>query len=145
MLPQGRPPPALAGRPGQVPWPGLKRDLQLYFEGNGRDIDWDYPIIMQGYTPWTRKVLEEARNIPFGETCTYGELARRAGSPRAARAVGQALGRNLTPILIPCHRVIGSRGDLVGFGEGLGWKEKLLGLEIKDIQRQEYEEKNSYP
>ena len=127
-LSNGALPPAPAKR-GRVLWPGLKRDLLLFFEGKGRDIDWDYPLIMTGYTSWTRKVLEAAKKIPFGQTCTYGELAEKVGSPRAARAVGQALGRNLTPVLIPCHRVVGSRGDLVGFGEGLGWKEKLLGLE----------------
>lgn len=113
----------------QIPWPGLKRDLRLFFDGKGKGIDWDYPILMQDYTPWTRKVLEMTKKIPFGQTCSYGELAERVGSPRAARAVGQALGRNLTPILIPCHRVIGSRGELVGFGAGLDWKEKLLKLE----------------
>jgi len=75
-----------------------------------------------------------SRKIPFGQTCTYGELAKMVGSPRAARAVGQALGRNRTPIIFPCHRVIGSRGDLVGFGEGIGWKKKLLELE-KSKQR----------
>jgi len=71
--------------------------------------------------------------IPFGRTCTYRQLAERTGSPRAARAVGQALGRNLTPILIPCHRVIGSRGTLVGFGGGLTWKKELLRLEGIEI------------
>lgn len=121
--------PSQSGEQGQIPWPGLKRDLELFFAGKGRDIDWDYPIIMEDYTPWTRKVLEMTKKIPFGQTCTYGELAEKVGSPRAARAVGQALGRNLTPVLIPCHRVIGSRGELVGFGAGLHWKEKLLKLE----------------
>jgi methylated-DNA-[protein]-cysteine S-methyltransferase len=129
------PPAPVGGREQvQMPWPRLVRDLQLFFEGKGKGIVWNYPLFMQGYTPWTRRVLEMSRKIPFGQTCTYGELAKMVGSPRAARAVGQALGRNRTPIIFPCHRVIGSRGDLVGFGEGIGWKKKLLELE-KSKQR----------
>lgn len=118
-----------AGGQKKIPWPGLRRDLERYFNGKGKDIDWNYPIIMQDYTPWTRKVLEMTKKIPFGRTWTYRQLAEKIGSPRAARAVGQALGRNLTPILIPCHRVIGSRGELVGFREGLSWKKELLRIE----------------
>ena len=93
---------------------------------------------MRGYSSWTRKVLEVAREIPFGQTWTYGRLAEKTGSPRAARAVGQALGRNRTPVLIPCHRVIDSGGTPGGFGAGLEWKKELLkleGIEIREKNR----------
>lgn len=79
--------------------------------------------------PFTRAVLAETRRIPFGKTVSYGELARRIGRPRAARAVGQSLGRNPVPILIPCHRVIAGDGTLGGFTGGLRIKRKLLSLE----------------
>jgi len=67
--------------------------------------------------------------IPYGETCTYGEIAATVGRPKATRAVGQAVGANPIPIVIPCHRVIGTTGSLVGFAGGLPLKERLLVLE----------------
>ena len=73
------------------------------------------------------------RDIPFGETISYGELARRIGNPNASRAVGLANGSNPIPIIIPCHRVIGSNGKLTGYGGGLPIKEKLLALERKQL------------
>ena len=72
---------------------------------------------------------EELRAIPYGETISYGELARRIGDPGAARAVGLANGRNPLPVIVPCHRVIGADGSLTGFGGGLDRKRKLLELE----------------
>jgi methylated-DNA-[protein]-cysteine S-methyltransferase len=74
-------------------------------------------------------VWRELCNIPYGETISYGELARRVGSPNASRAVGRANGANPIAIIIPCHRVIGSNGKLTGYGGGLPRKEFLLGLE----------------
>jgi methylated-DNA-[protein]-cysteine S-methyltransferase len=74
-------------------------------------------------------VLRATRAIPRGAVRTYGEVARRVGRPRAARAVGQALHRNPVPLLVPCHRVIGAGGRLVGFGSGIGEKQRLLRLE----------------
>lgn len=128
----------LAGEQKEAPWPGLRRDLERFFDGKGKDIAWKYPVIMRGYSSWTRKVLEAAREIPFGQTWTYGRLAEKTGSPRAARAVGQALGRNRTPVLIPCHRVIDSGGTPGGFGAGVEWKKELLkleGIEIREKNR----------
>ncbi len=72
--------------------------------------------------------------IPYGETISYGQLANRIGNPKACRAVGLANGSNPIPIIIPCHRVIGSNGKLTGYGGGLPIKEKLLGLERRQLR-----------
>ncbi len=122
---QGEPPFATAG---ELPWPGLETELQDFIL-RGREIRGMYPLLAQGYSAWTMKVLQLTAAIPFGETLTYGEIAASAGNRGGARAVGQALGRNDTPLLIPCHRVIGQKGALVGFGSGLIWKRRLLALE----------------
>jgi len=74
------------------------------------------------------------QDIPYGQTTSYGEIAKRIGRPQAVRAVGAANGRNPIPIVIPCHRVIGSTGDLTGFGGGLDTKEALLRLEAEHTQ-----------
>ena len=76
-----------------------------------------------------RHVLDELVRVPYGEVTTYGALASRIGKPRAARAVGGALNRNPVPIIVPCHRVIGASGSLVGYAGGLERKQKLLRLE----------------
>ena len=91
--------------------------LRHYFEGER--IHFDLPVEPAGIGPFGMRVLSECARIPWGETRSYGELAALAGSPRAARAVGQALGRNPLPVIIPCHRVIGATGRLVGFGSGI--------------------------
>jgi methylated-DNA-[protein]-cysteine S-methyltransferase len=78
---------------------------------------------------FTRQVLEACATVPFGQTVSYGDLARAVGSPRAARAVGQALGRNRMPLIVPCHRVLAAGGGLGGFGGGLEMKQRLLKLE----------------
>jgi O-6-methylguanine DNA methyltransferase len=80
-------------------------------------------------TPFQLRVWAALDDIPFGETISYGELARRVGAPGAARAVGLANGRNPVPIVVPCHRVIGANGTLTGYGGGLDRKRWLLGLE----------------
>jgi methylated-DNA-[protein]-cysteine S-methyltransferase len=103
-----------------------KRQLDEYFEG--RRTRFDLPLAPEG-TPFQRGVWTELAKIPYGETTSYGVLARRMGKPAAVRAVGAANGQNPIPIVIPCHRVIGSDGRLVGFGGGLDTKRFLLRLE----------------
>jgi methylated-DNA-[protein]-cysteine S-methyltransferase len=80
-------------------------------------------------TPFQKKVLTALRRVPYGETISYGELTNKMGNPKASRAVGQANARNPIPIVIPCHRVIGSNGKLTGFGGGIKVKQTLLDLE----------------
>ena len=80
-------------------------------------------------------VLKALQDIPYGKTVSYGEIAKRIGKPKAVRAVGAANGRNPLPIVLPCHRVIGSSGDLTGFGGGLDTKEALLRLEAEHTQK----------
>jgi methylated-DNA-[protein]-cysteine S-methyltransferase len=80
------------------------------------------------------QVLEELQKIPYGTTMSYGDIAKRIGRPKAVRAVGAANGRNPIPIIIPCHRVIGSSGDMTGFGGGIPTKEALLRLELEHSQ-----------
>lgn len=100
--------------------------LREYFSGTRHEFD--LPLDMHG-TPFQRAVWAQVARIPYGTTTTYGEIARRVGRPRAARAVGGANGANPLPIIIPCHRVIGVRGSLTGYGAGLAVKAKLLQLE----------------
>lgn len=80
-------------------------------------------------TPFQRSVLEVAMDIPYGQTRTYAWIAAQVGRPRASRAVGQVMAANPVPIIIPCHRVVGSAGDLRGYGGGLEMKERLLAME----------------
>ena len=105
-----------------------RRQLQEYFDGSRTDFD--LPLKLTG-TEFQVSVLRALQEIPYGETVSYGEIAKRIGRPRAVRAVGAANGRNPLPIVIPCHRVIGSTGDLTGFGGGLDTKEALLRLEAE--------------
>lgn len=102
------------------------KQLREYFAG-GR-AEFDLPLAPEG-TAFQRTVWRRLQDIPYGETISYGELARRVGNPKASRAVGAANGRNPLPIVIPCHRVIGANGKLTGFGGGLPTKEALLALE----------------
>ena len=74
-------------------------------------------------------MLRELAKVPYGQTATYRELAERVGNPRASRAVGMVMNRNPIPIVLPCHRIVGSSGELVGYGGGLDRKERLLRLE----------------
>lgn len=106
------------------------RQLREYF--SGRRQDFDLPLALQG-TDFQRKVWRKLQEIPYGETISYGELAKRVGSPKASRAVGSANGKNRIPIVIPCHRVIAGDGGLGGFGGGLTTKEKLLAIEGKKL------------
>jgi methylated-DNA-[protein]-cysteine S-methyltransferase len=105
--------------------------LNAYFAGDLQSFD--LPLAPRG-TPFQLGVWKRLCEIPYGETITYGELAALMGNPKAARAVGLANGSNPIPIIIPCHRVIGSSGKLVGYGGGLPRKEKLLSLERRQLR-----------
>lgn len=100
--------------------------LAEYFAGTRRDFD--LPLELAG-TEFQRAVWAQLRAIPYGETITYGELARRVGNPNAFRAVGSANGRNPVSIVVPCHRVVAAGGKLGGYGGGLDRKTLLLHLE----------------
>lgn len=102
------------------------RQLQGYFDREIREFS--LPLAPSG-TAFQLEVWAALRQIPYGETISYGELARRIGRPKASRAVGLANGQNPLSVLIPCHRVIGASGALVGYGGGLGRKKLLLDLE----------------
>jgi methylated-DNA-[protein]-cysteine S-methyltransferase len=106
------------------------RQLSAYFAGKTESFD--LPLAPEG-TPFQLNVWHHLGEIPYGETISYGELARRIGNPNASRAVGLANGSNPIPIVIPCHRVIGSNGKLTGYGGGLPIKEKLLALERRQM------------
>jgi methylated-DNA-[protein]-cysteine S-methyltransferase len=95
----------------------------------GKRDRFDVEIDLSWVTPFRRAVLEECARIPRGQVATYGELARRVGRPKAFRAVGNTMRTNPIPIVIPCHRVVGSDGGLTGFGGGLEMKRRLLALE----------------
>lgn len=104
-----------------------RRELDDYFAG--KRTAFDLRLDLRGLTGFTLDVLNELAKVPYGHTATYGELAERAGNPRASRAVGMVMNRNRIPIVLPCHRIVGSSGQLVGYGGGLERKEKLLRLE----------------
>lgn len=104
----------------------LAAELNAYLEG--RLTTFTIPIDLEG-TPFQLRVWEELMAIPYGRTCSYLDLALSVGGRQHVRAVGAANGANPVPILVPCHRVIGSDGSLVGFGGGLAWKRRLLDLE----------------
>ena len=124
MLPD-RPGPAAPGGKSAV-LARTARQLDEYFAGKRHDFD--LPLAPEG-TAFQQRVWRELMKIPFGETWSYGELARAIGRPAAARAVGAANGKNPIAIIVPCHRVIGSNGTLVGYGGGLPTKQWLLGHE----------------
>jgi methylated-DNA-[protein]-cysteine S-methyltransferase len=106
------------------------RQLDAYFSKRLRRFD--LPLAPHG-TPFQLEVWQALQRIPYGDTWSYADLARRIGRPDAVRAVGAANGRNPIPIVIPCHRVIGSNGQLVGFGGGLPLKRWLLDLESRRL------------
>ncbi len=108
-------------------------NLRKYFSGDR--VLFDLPLDMRYYTQFQKAVWRAAGGIPYGETRSYAWVAKKIGNPRAVRAVGQALGANPVPIIIPCHRVIGSSGKLCGFAGGLTMKRKLLELEAGKIGR----------
>jgi methylated-DNA-[protein]-cysteine S-methyltransferase len=109
------------------PVDAVKRELDEYFAGKRETFD--LSLDLAGAATFTREVLDELARVPFGEVTTYGHLAARVGKPRAARAVGTVMNRNPIPIVLPCHRVVGSSGSLVGYAGGLERKQLLLRLE----------------
>ena len=111
-----------------------ERQLTEYFAG--KRTRFDLPLEPRG-TQFQRKIWQALREIPFGQTKSYLDLAKAAGSSRAARAVGAATGRNPLSIVVPCHRVIGADGRLVGFAGGVETKARLLTLEARALERGE--------
>ncbi len=116
----------LAADPADEPFAAAAAQLQAYFDGELTQFD--LPLSPAG-TQFQRRVWAGLLAIPYGETVSYGELARRLGSPAASRAVGLANGKNPIAIVVPCHRVIGTDGSLTGYGGGLDRKRFLLALE----------------
>lgn len=117
---------------GAAEHPVLKEahaQLQAYFDRRLKSFD--LPLHMAG-TPFQLKVWEALRAVPYGETCTYKDIALAIGQPGAMRAVGGANNRNPVPVIVPCHRVIGASGQLIGYGGGLPIKVALLELEQKE-------------
>ncbi|MFI7383670.1 methylated-DNA--[protein]-cysteine S-methyltransferase [Streptomyces sp. NPDC049813] len=108
------------------PFGAVIDQLTAYFQGELTTFD--LPLNLRG-TPFQRRVWEELRHIPYGETRTYGELAAALGNPAASRAVGLANGKNPVGVIVPCHRVIGAGGGLTGYGGGLERKRRLLDFE----------------
>lgn len=104
-----------------------RRELDEYFAGRRRTFD--LALDLRALPAFTVSVLRELARVPYGETTTYGALAARVGRPKAARAVGTVMNRNRIPIVLPCHRVVGASGDLVGYAGGLDRKITLLELE----------------
>jgi methylated-DNA-[protein]-cysteine S-methyltransferase len=122
-----------------APRPALLDDalalLERYFAGERTDFS--VPLSVRRGSPFERAVWSALREIPYGQMRTYGEIAAAVGEPEAARAVGVACNRNPLPIIVPCHRVVGAGGKLVGFGGGL-WRKKIL-LELEARVRIEHE------
>lgn len=108
------------------------QELDEYFHG-ARQV-FTFPFHLHG-TPFQVKVWQALMQIPYGATATYGQIAKEAGNPKASRAVGMANHNNRLPILIPCHRVIGSKGNLVGYALGLDKKIYLLDMEKQNLQK----------
>jgi methylated-DNA-[protein]-cysteine S-methyltransferase len=104
-----------------------RRQLDEYFAGRRHEFELQLDLRLSA--DFSKRVLEELAKVPYGEVTTYGALAARAERPRAARAVGTVMNRNPIPIVLPCHRVVGSSGKLVGYAGGLERKEALLKLE----------------
>jgi methylated-DNA-[protein]-cysteine S-methyltransferase len=121
-----RPPEDAFGVPDSRPFAEAVRQLGAYFAGELTVFD--LPLRLDG-TPFRQRVWSALRDIPYGQTISYGQLADRIGNPAASRAVGLANGRNPIGIIVPCHRVIGASGSLTGYGGGLDRKRRLLAFE----------------
>ena len=113
------------------PFAAAREQLTAYFAGERKSFDLQLNPVG---TEFQLQVLDELQKIPYGATASYGDIAKRIGRPKAVRAVGAANGRNPIPIIIPCHRVIGSTGKLTGFGGGIPTKKALLKLELEHSQ-----------
>ncbi|HEY0180888.1 MAG TPA: methylated-DNA--[protein]-cysteine S-methyltransferase [Dokdonella sp.] len=119
-------------RRGRATLAAAFEQLEAYFAGERHTFD--LPLAAHG-TAFRKRVWDELARIPYGETISYGELARRIGAAAASRAVGAANGANPLPIVVPCHRVIGANGTLTGFGGGLPTKQWLLEHERRHAKR----------
>ncbi|MBI4300117.1 MAG: methylated-DNA--[protein]-cysteine S-methyltransferase [Chloroflexi bacterium] len=119
----------------KAPFGDLPERLAAYFQGEA--IAFLDSVDLSEAAPFKRAVWEAARKVPYGEVRSYSWLAAEIGKPQARRAVGQALGANPIPIIIPCHRIIGAKGDLRGFRDGLETKGLLLELERGSVSEQE--------
>ena len=113
----------------EEPFKNARVQLSEYFAGERKEFN--LPLLLSG-TEFQVSVLQALQGIPYGETISYGAIAKQIGRPKAVRAVGAANGRNPIPIIVPCHRVVGSSGDLIGFGGGLDTKAELLRLEAEN-------------
>jgi len=109
----------------------LQGKISAYFEGVCVNFGRDIPIVLDGFSPFAERILRACRDISYGKTMSYGEVARRAGVAGGGRAVGGVLAKNPLPLIIPCHRVICANGELGGFSAagGVRYKKRLLGLE----------------
>ncbi len=114
----------------------LQEQIAAYFEGVCVDFSRDVPLVLDGFSSFGTSVLTACRAIEFGQTITYGRLAKKSGRPAASRAVGSALAKNPLPLLIPCHRIIRSDGKLGGFSApgGITLKKRMLELERKILR-----------
>ena len=106
---------------------GIRRELDEYFDH--RRTVFGLTLDLRGLPAFTARVLEELTRVPYGRTATYHDLAERVGNPKASRAVGMVMNRNRIPIVLPCHRIVGASGSLVGYAGGLDRKVALLRLE----------------
>lgn len=121
------------GRERLEPFDDVRRQLEEYFDG--RRLVFRLPLDLEQGTPFQREVWQALLNIPYGETVTYKDVAQEIGRPSAARAVGAAVAANPLPIVIPCHRVVSSSGEMGGFSAGTEVKAKLLELESRTRAR----------
>jgi len=113
----------------------LQQQITAYFEGDCVKFSRDIPLILDGFSSFGKTVLKTCREIEFGQTITYGQLAKKSGRPNASRAVGNTLAKNPLPLIIPCHRIIRSDSKMGGFSapSGITFKKKMLELESKAI------------
>lgn len=113
----------------------VENQLKEYFSGERKEFDFDLKCDPIG-SNFQNLVWKEVKNIPYGETRTYGQIAKNIGKPTAARAVGMALNKNPVLIVVPCHRVIGANGNLTGFAAGIENKKWLLNFERNNLTKQ---------
>ncbi|MEV0699076.1 methylated-DNA--[protein]-cysteine S-methyltransferase [Saccharopolyspora sp. NPDC050389] len=137
-----RPPEEAFGEPDATPFGPVIEQLGEYFSGQRSEFDLQ---MAPAGTPFQRTVWSALCEIPYGETITYGELAGRIGNPSASRAVGLANGKNPIGIIVPCHRVVGSTGNLTGYGGGLDRKQHLLDFERRNTAGAQAELFAGYP
>src|SRR5207247_1865260 len=109
----------------------VARELDQYFSGKRKSFD--VAVDMSTLTDFQRRILSATARVAFGDVSTYAKVAAKAGSEKASRAAGQALGSNPIPIVVPCHRILASDGSLGGYAGGLDAKRRLLGLERREV------------